>query len=190
MRRRALLAVALAGLLAAACSGGDDADDDGASLGVTVAPTEVTAPPVPAESPPGTGVVVVGGSTSSFAVTECRLEADPSEPEGAQTLVLITGSGTTAGGVGFDVEILRFATGTDVKTFTDTISYTDTAKILQAQRIEVGGQVSDPRDPDEVARMIRTRDAGVSANGLAGPPGGGPDTDGTVGFAIDATCAP
>lgn len=189
MRLRPALAVSLLAVVAlAACSDGSTADD-GASLGVTSEPTKVTAPPVPGASPTGTGVVVIGGSSSSFAVTGCRLSADPSEPEGAQTLVLITGSGTTRGGVPFEVEIKRFATGTDIKTFTDTISYSDTARILQAQRIEVNGQVQDLRDPDAVSTMIRTRADGLSAGGLAGPPGEGAGAEGTVGFAIDATCA-
>lgn len=182
--------LAVATLLLASCSGDDPADDDGASLGVTEPPTSVTAPPPPAPSPEGTGVVVIGGSSSSFAVTGCRLVADPAEPEGAQALVLMTGSGSTAGGVAFDVEVKRFSTGIAVKTYTDTVSYTDTARILQAQRIEVNGQVRDLRDPDASTSMIRTREAGLSASGLAGAPGSDADADGTVGFAIDATCLP
>lgn len=175
--------------LIAACSS-DDTDDDGASLGVTEPPTEVTAPPLPAPAPPGTGVVVTGGTSSSFAVTGCRLSADPTDPPAAQTLVLIAGAGTTAAGVAFEVEIKRFATGTDVQTYTDTITYADAARILQAQRIEVAGEVTDLRDPDAVSSMIRTRSDGVSASGLAGPPGEAAGAEGTVGFAIDATCAP
>lgn len=188
MRLRSIAATAALVVLVTACSG-DDADDDGASLGVTEPPTEVTAPPVPAPAPPGTGVVVAGGTASSFAVTGCRLTADPAEPPGAQTLVLIAGAGTTGAGVAFEVEIKRFATGTDVQTYTDTITYTDVARILQAQRIEVAGQVTDLRDPDAVVSMIRPRADGVSASGLAGPPGEGAGAEGTVGFAIDATCA-
>ena len=122
-------------------------------------------------------------------MTACRLAADPSEPEGAQTLVLITGAGSTAGGVPFEIEVKRFSTGTEVKTFTDTINYTDSARILQAQRIEVNGQVDDLRDPRAATPMIRTRPDGVSASGLAGPPGEGADAPGTVGIALDATCA-
>ena len=180
----------VATLLVASCYGDEAADDDGASLGVTEPPTSVIAPPLPAPSPIGTGVVVIGGSSSSFAVTGCRLAADPAELEGAQTLVLLTGSGSTAGGVAFDLEIKRFATGTDVRTFTDTVAYTDTARILQAQRIEVNGQVQDLRDPDASTSMVRIREGGLSAGGLAGPPGSAAGAEGTVGFAIDATCRP
>ena len=186
---RALLA-ALAAVLALASCSDDGGGDDGASLGVTSAPTEVTAPSIPPPSAVGTGVIVLGGASSSFAITVCRLAADPTDPVGAQTLVLITGTGTTAGGVGFEVELKRFATGTDVTTYTDTVAYTDAGRILQAQRIEVNGQVSDLRDPSAVSTMIRVRADGASAVGLAGPPGEGADADGTVGVAFDATCAP
>ena len=91
----------------------------------------------------------------------------------------------------FQIEVKRFATDSEVaETFTDTISYSDTARILQVQRFEVDGEVDDLRDPDARGTLLRVRPDGVSAAGLAGPPGlrrrGG--TEGIVGFAIDATC--
>jgi hypothetical protein len=187
--RRLLPLVAL--VLLAACSGGGDGDgdDDGASLGVTAAPTEVTAPGVPAASPPGTGVVVVGGASSSFAVTECRLE--PGEAAGTSFLLRVAGKGTTGGGVPFEIEVKRFATATSVETFTDTISYSDTARILQVQRFEVAGEVTDLRDPDARGTLVRVRPDGVSAAGVAGPPGAvAGEDEGIVGLALDATCDP
>ncbi len=185
-----LAAVALVALGACSSSDDDGSDAVGAdgSIGVTAPPAEVTAPPAPPASAAGTGVVQLGGSSSSFAVLECRLEPDGSEPAGAQTLVLVTGTGTTGSGVPFEVEVRRFATGVEPVTYTDTISYADTARILQAQRIEVAGQVDDLRDPDATSSLLRPRADGVSATGLAGPPGEGADADGTVGFALDATC--
>ena len=187
MARRpvALLVIAL---VVAACSGSDDGDD-GESLGDTVAPTEVTAPDIPAASPAGTGVVVVGGTSSSFAVTRCELE--PGVAEGATTtLLVVTGAGTTGGGIPFEVEVQRIATGTAAaETFTDTVTYSDTARILQLQRFEVDGEVSDLRDPSARGTLLRVRPDGVSAAGLAGPPGtGGQFDEGIVGLALDATC--
>lgn len=182
-----LLPVLLALVLVAGCSGGSD-DDDGASLGVTAPPTEVTAPEVPPPSPPGTGVVVIGGNPSSFAVGECRLERDAAS--GTSTLLVVTGEGTTGGGVPFQIEVQRFATDTSVETFTDTVSYSDTARILQVQRFEVNGEVTDLRDPAARGTLLRVRPDGLSATGLAGPPGsGGDDVEGLVGLALDATCA-
>jgi hypothetical protein len=102
----------------------------------------------------------------------------------------VTGAGTTANGIPFQIEVRRFANDSDVaETFTDTITYSDTARILQLQRYEVDGEVSDLRDPDARGTLLRVRPDGVSATGLAGPPGsGGEDTEGIVGLAVDVTC--
>lgn len=189
-RRRHWLALASASLaltMLAACSGGG-ADDDGATLGSTEAPVAATVPDVPDPSPAGTGVVVVGGTSSSFAVSSCRLEPDPASPAAARAMVELAGAGTTASGVAFTIEVQRFATGTDVVTFTDTITYTDSARILQVQRIEVNGEVTDLRDTRAASALLRTRADGVSAAGLAGPPGGSASDEGLVGLALDATC--
>jgi hypothetical protein len=184
-RRSLLLLVAVA--LVAACSDDDGGgDDDGASLGDTAPATSVTAPEVPAASPAGSGTVVIGGSQSPFTVTECQLEPadDPT------TLVRLTGAGTTGSGVPFQLEVKRLAARTAAaETFTDTITYTDTARILQLQRFEVGGEVSDLRDPSARGTLLRVRPEGLSASGLAGPPGTGAAFDqGIVGMALDASC--
>jgi hypothetical protein len=170
----------------AACSGGSA--DDGATLGSTEAPATPTIPDVPAPSPAGTGVVVLGGATSSFAVTSCRLEPDPAVPAAARTMVELAGAGTTASGVTFTIEVQRFATGTDAVTFTDTVTYADSGRILQAQRIEVNGEVTDLRDARAATALLRTRAGGVTAAGLAGPPGGSATDEGLIGLALDATC--
>lgn len=187
---RWLVAVAVALLVPAGCSGSDDSGGGPDSSGGDGAPPAAAGdvPAVPAPSPAGTGVVVVGGTTSSFAVTSCRLTPDPAEPEGARALVKLAGAGTTASGVPFTVEVQRFATGTQVITYTDTVTYTDSARILQAQRVEVGGQISDLRDPKASSSLLRTREGGLSAAGLAGGPGDGPDDEGIIGIALDATC--
>jgi hypothetical protein len=86
--------------------------------------------------------------------------------------------------------VQRFAATGEVDTFTDTITYTDSAKILQALRFEVAGEITDPRDPDARGVLLRTRPDGVSAAAVAGPPGSaGEDLEGLVGLAVDATCA-
>lgn len=186
--RSSVLLVAAAFGLVAACSGGGSSDDDGATLGSTAELTAPSVPDVPAPSAAGTGAVVVGGTTSSFAVTACSLEPDPVAPVGARAIVELAGSGTTGSGVPFTIELQRFATGTDVVTYTDTITYADSGRILQAQRIEVNGLVTDLRDEDATTPLLRTRVDGVSAVGLAGPPGTVAGGEGIVGFALDATC--
>jgi hypothetical protein len=178
--RPRLLLVAVA--LLAGCSDDGGGEDDGD----TAPATSITAPDVPAASPAGSGVVVIGGSDSAFTVTECQLEPtdDPT------TLVLLTGAGTTGTGVPFQVEVKRLAASTAAaETFTDTITYTDTARILQLQRFEVEGEVSDLRDASARGTLLRVRPDGLSASGLAGPPGTGAAFDeGIVGMALDATC--
>jgi hypothetical protein len=188
IRARDLLAAVVTAVALAACSGGDggDGSSDGSADSAPTAPSGI--PTVPAPSAAGQGAIVVGGTTSSFAVTSCRLEPDPAQPEGARALVELDGAGTTAAGVPFTVEVQRFATGTEVITYTDTVTYTDAGRILQAQRIEVGGQVSDLRDPKASSALLRLRSGGLSAAGRAGGPGDGPDDDGIIGIALDATC--
>ncbi len=185
--RRAVLAsllpLAAAG---AACSGRSGEGGDGSP-----ASTERSGPgaPDPPPAPPaGTGVVVLG-DPETFEVTSCRLGPDEEEPAGARTLLAASGTGTTASGIGFSLDVRRFVTGTDVQTFTDTITYRDSARILQAQRVEVVGQVTDLRDARAASSLIRPRDDGLSASGIAGPPGASPgDLEGSVGMALNLTC--
>jgi hypothetical protein len=189
--RRLAVLVLLIGVptLVAGCSSGSDGGAPPQTGGGTGSTLERPAvPDVPGESRPGTGVIVVGGTTSSFAVTECQLEPDPAAPTGARALVALKGAGTTGSGVAFTVELQRFATGTGVVTYTDTVSYADAGRILQAQRIEVNGQVTDLRDPKAATPLVRTRSGGVTARGLASAPGDGPDDGGLIGLALDATC--
>jgi hypothetical protein len=177
----------LALALVTACSGGDDGSDDGSELGSTSSIAPPSPPEVPAPSPAGTGVVVIGanGTPSSFAVTACALEAEDGD---TGQLLRITGEGTSSSDVPFQVEVVRSATSGAAETFTDLITYTDTARILQVQRFEAAGEVSDLRDPDARGTLLRTRADGLSAVGIAGPPGTGEKGPGLVGFALDATC--
>lgn len=174
-------------LLATACS-----SDDGSGPAGEPAPAAAGAPSVPAvpaAGEPGTGTVVIGGTARAFEVTGCALEPDPAEPEAARALLAVTGAGTTGRGEPFTIELQRFATTLgDATTYTDTITYEDPARILQAQRIEVGGQVTDLRDPSASSALLRPRSDGISGAGLAGAPGDDADDEGVVGLALDATC--
>lgn len=132
--------------------------------------------------------MIVGGTTSTFAVTSCRLDPDPAEPAGARTLVSMAGSGSTRRGVAFTVELQRFATGTDLVTYTDTVTYADAGRILQVQRVEVRGQVTDLRDPKASTSLVHPRRGGVTASGLASAPGASAKDGGLIGVALDASC--
>ncbi|MEO7429766.1 MAG: hypothetical protein ABIY48_10360 [Acidimicrobiales bacterium] len=187
---RRLVAAAVSAAAVVGCSGGGQSATPPGTGDVGTAST-LGRPEVPRLPPPsraGTGVVVVGGTTSSFAVTDCRLAPDPAAPTGARALVSLVGAGTTGSGVAFTVELQRFATGTAVVTYTDTLTYTDAARILQVQRIEVNGQVTDLRDPKVASALVRTRSNGMTASGLASAPGSGATDGGLIGVALDATC--
>ncbi|MET0901938.1 MAG: hypothetical protein ABWZ52_01740 [Acidimicrobiales bacterium] len=179
--------VLLLALGLAACAGDDGAaDDDGSDLGTTSSIAPPVTLDVPEASAPGNGSVVIGGITSPFDVTECTLEP---VAEDAPELLRVTGAGTRGNGVPFSVEVLRTATQEADETFTDVITYMDTARILQVQRSEVAGEVTDLKDPDARSTLLRVRPDGLSATGIAGPPGtSAPEGPGLVGLALDATC--
>jgi hypothetical protein len=185
---RCSIGVVVALVLAGCSDGSDDASAPDTGDRSEVSVSDGSAPAAPPVSPAGSGVVVIGGTSSEFEVTSCRLEPELSEPEGARTLISLAGAGTTEAGVAFDVEVQRFSTGTDVQTFTDTVVYSDAGRILQVQRIEVGGQVTDLRDPDATSALLRVRDGGVSLSGTASGPGEDQEDGGLIGLALDATC--
>lgn len=194
VRIRSALAACGVAVLVAGCSSGvgvegaDGSSETGGGSASTLARPAV--PTLPAPSRAGSGTVVVGGTTGSFTVTACRLEPDPADPLSARVVVSVTGVGTTSSGVAFTIEVQRFATGDEVVTFTDTVTYSDTARILQAQRIEVRGEVTDLRDPKAATSLVRTRRSGVTASGLASAPGDDADDGGLMGLALDASCEP
>jgi hypothetical protein len=107
------------------------------------------------------------------------------EPEGARTLYKLSGEGE-ARGAPFAVEVLRFQTEGAEMTFTDTIDYSDNARIFRAQRFEVGGTVTDPLDPTASTPLLQAQDGRLTAAGVFGPPG--PPSEDRVGFRLDATC--
>jgi hypothetical protein len=186
MSPRLGLALVLLVIGVAACSGDDDGDD-GSGLGTTSSIAPPVAPPIPAASPAGTGVVAIGELTSSFQVTACDLEVAPAGSTGQ--LLHLSGQGTRANGVPFAVDVTRSASAEATEAFTDVITYTDTARILQVQRSESQGEVSDLRDPGARGTLLRVTPTGVSATGIAGPPGTkAPEGPGLVGLALVATC--
>ncbi|MGE3621512.1 MAG: hypothetical protein AB7L84_13715 [Acidimicrobiia bacterium] len=182
------LVVAVVGVLGAgACSGGDGADDADEAVGLST----TTVPVVPAPLAPaaaGAGVVRLGGDELELAVTACAPEGDPTQPEAARPLFTLAGEGTTAAGQAFTVSVQRFVTGVTVRTFTDTITYEDPGQVLQAQRVEVNGVVTDLRDAAARTPLLQIRAGGVAAQGLAGPPGSAAGMPGLVGLALDASC--
>ena len=185
MFRRLGPALVLLAVAVAACTG-DDGGDEGADLGTTSSIAPPVAPSIPAASPAGTGVVAIGELTSSFEITECDLDTASGT---TGQLLHLTGTGTRANGVPFTIDVTRSVSDEATQAFTDLITYTDTARILQVQRSESEGEVSDLREPGVRSTLLRVAPTGLSASGIAGPPGTkAPEGPGLIGLALVATC--
>ena len=78
------------------------------------------------------------------------------------------------------VEVRRFRTEATAVTTTDTVAVRwdpggdADARVLEAQRVEVAGAVTDPRDPDAAAPALQVRGDTISGQVVFGPGGGGP----------------
>lgn len=187
MRFRLLATLVL--LTVAACSGaGEDgapavgSTGEGGGSSTTLAAGDAARLP---RSAPGRGAVAFGQDVYEFTVSSCVPTPNDDEPEAARTLFQLDGKGTARGNA-FTISVRRFQTKTTATTFTDTITYRDTARVFQAQRVEVDGGVTDPRDPNAATPLLQIDDAHVSASGLFGAPGN--DT-GAIAGRLDATCA-
>jgi hypothetical protein len=154
--------------------GGDDAGDEGDADDTPTSAAPIT---VPASSP-GRGAISLGGSIVDLTVTKCDA------PVPGQLSLTATGDGR---GGAANVEVTRAeSSGAEAETtFTDTITYSDGARVYQALRYEVAGEVNDPRDPTATTPMLQIDGAHVTGRGVAGPPG---DDETRVDVVLDVTC--
>lgn len=187
MTRRVLLLVPFVVLAIGACSGGDD-DGGAATSGGSSTSTGRGVPPTLPTSEPGHGAIALGSEVQEFDIESCAPTPARDEPEGARTVFALKGSGKATRGGTFTVEVQRFQTKATATTFTDTISYRDPARILQAQRIEVDGVVSDPRDPNAATPLLLIDGSHLAASGTFSVPGGTADDGGLIAGRLDATC--
>lgn len=188
-------------MLLAACSGGsgdDAASDQPAPTEATVEAT-VAPPPVPTEQLPvpeaGRARVVLGPTLdTTLAVEECV--RDPGAvPEGqvpAEQLVVVA-RGTRSDGVAVSLDVRRFQSAGAASTITDTVTVvegTDDApeRVSVAQRFEVGGQVTDPRDPDADDPLLLVREESITASGIFAPPGAFADDGDLLAGRIAISC--
>jgi hypothetical protein len=179
-----LVLVAIA--LPAACSSDEDPTDEGVAGGSTTTTFAPLEPPAALpESAPGTGAVAIGGEVHTFTIASCAPSPNLDEPEGARTLFKLRGEGESRGEP-ITIDVLRFQTSGAATTFTDTIEYRDNARIYQAQRIEVGGTITDLLDRTASTPLVQARQNRVTAVGVFGPPG--PPSADRVAFRLDATC--
>ena len=193
---RMVLAVTLA-VLSIGCTGGpDDADTDDASA--TTAPP---AGPEPAAVPEldtpseGRARLVIGASLDVTLVVE-RCHRDlAAEPDGEvpSEQVTVVARGTGPGGEPVMVDVRRFRSQGASPTITDTVRFVEgpedaPRRVLEAQRFEVDGLVTDPRDPDADDPLLRVTDREVRASGVFAPPGAFADDGGLVAGVLAITC--
>lgn len=182
MRVMAALTIVLVGLTAC----GSDGDDT---------PTPTTASPSPGDGAPsqdlgtpadGAGRIVIGSLDVELSMKTCERD-DAALPEGTAPaeLVGIRATGVDEDGTPVLVDVRRFRTAGEVPTITDTVTVIEGPEdapdsVLQAQRYEVAGVVSDARDPEADAPLLRLRAGAVTGEGMFAPPGAFADDEGLV----------
>jgi hypothetical protein len=203
-RVRARVAVALAavtcvpGLALGACTG--DGGDDRAGASSTTVPTPADTTPEPlavGEIPaPGAGQarLVLGAILDvTLDLTACTRDLD-ARPDGEvpseQVVIDATGD---ADGTPVALSVRRYRSQGASPTITDTIRVTqgpvDTpTAVHEAQRFEVDGLVTDPRDADADDPLLRITREGIEATALFAPPGAFADDGGLVEGALAITC--
>ena len=196
MRLAATIVLVLA--VAACTGGGDDAseagDTDTTVTGGAPEPLAVDDVPVPAE---GQARLALGGSLDlTLPVERCVLDL-AAQPDGQipSEQVTVVARGATPDGQPLMVDIRRFRSEGASPTITDTIRVVEgpedaPVRVLEAQRFEVEGLVTDPRDPEADDPLLRVADRRIDARGVFAPPGSFADDGGLVEGAVSVTCAP
>lgn len=181
MRVVVALTIALLGL--SACGG--DGDEEPASTTAARPADRVPAEPLgtPAE---GTGRIVVGSLDVELSIETCERD-DAAVPAGTAPaeLVGIRATGSRDDGTSVLVDVRRFRTAGEVPTITDTVTVVEGPEeapenVLQAQRYEVAGAVSDARDPQADDPLLRLGADAVTGSGVFAPPGAFADDEGLV----------
>lgn len=196
-RLRFLVIWTAAGLLGLAGCSGDDGPGDQAAASTTVPPANEVEPLAgPVVAPPeGKARVALGSSFDLvLTVTTCRRDpaAVPVDEVPAERLSIVA-SGERSDGTEVVLDLRRFASAGAAPTITDTITLIEGPesspdRVLVAQRFEVGGVVTDLRDPDADDPLLRVTERTVEASGVFAPPGGSIGNSGLVAGAVAATC--
>lgn len=196
-----VVAALLVGVIAAGCSSSGDDDGVGASSGATSTEPVVVVGPEPLTAtvdPPTDGMArVVMGAALDVTLEVETCERDPgATPDGEVPAERITvvARGASADGTPVVLDMRRFVSQGAAPTITDTVTVLEGTedspeRVLQAQRFEVGGTVTDLRDPDADDSLVRVTDAAVTATGVYAPPGGVAGDAGLVEGAVAVTCS-
>lgn len=183
-------------LAVAACAGDDDAPP-AADATTTVAPGVPEPLAVDGVTPatPGQVRVALGSFLdATLPVEECVLDLG-AQPDGQvpSQQVTVVARGESDDGRALTVDIRRFRSEGASPTITDTIRVVlgpedAPERVLEAQRFEVDGLVTDPRDPDADDPLLRVTDGRVDGAGVFAPPGSFADDGGLVQGAVSVAC--
>ena len=193
---RIVLAVALA-LVPLGCTGGsgDDEPDGGSATSAPAIEPEPAAVPDGDAPADGRARLVLGSSLDLTLVVE-RCHRDlAAQPDGEvpSEQVTVVARGTGPGGEPVMVDVRRFRSQGASPTITDTVRVVEgpedaPRRVLEAQRFEVDGLVTDPRDPDADDPLLRVTDREVHARGVFAPPGAFADDGGLVEGVLAISC--
>jgi len=174
-------AVGIAAVLTLPACSDDGGSDDGAPTTAADRP----APTVPADVEPGEGFLVLGDRTFLLAVRACAL--DPfTDPETGVTIELTLDADDNTGTL---IGVSRATVQGELATTTETVSVTEVeGEVLEAQRFERDGVVSDLRDSDSAGPLLAVTGNLVRAGGVFGPPGSTAATPGLVDGSLIARC--
>jgi hypothetical protein len=168
---RLVACVWLAG--SAACSGSGDAGDGIPATTAAVAPDSVD---------PGTAVLILSGAEHRFTVT-CGVTTTTTAP-GVNTVFDLQGTGTE----GETLRALRQETQGATVTVTDTVTFIDGDRALEAQRAGFAGAYVDLRQDGVTAPLLTLDGDDVRVDGRFGPPGSTAASPPVVEGQLVATC--
>lgn len=199
------LALALAGCSGSGDTGSEDVGSDGTGDGSAEGPDGVTTdepagvealPSAEPEPPTDMEARVVLGAELDVALTvqacERNLGARPDGQVPAEQ-VAITATGARDDGTPVLLDVRRFVSAGAAPTITDTVTVlvgTEEApeRVLVAQRFEVGGLVTDLRDPDADDPLLRVGEQAVEARAVFAPPGAAAGDDGLADGIVLISC--
>lgn len=198
--RTVSVVLVVAALVVAGCS--DDGGDVGDDAATTSAPVPVPATGAveqiseepTAEPAPGRAVVVLGTSVvAELETTTCTIESTAADGDGATALVTIDAAGEDESGAEVNLAVRRFRSEAVTDTITDTVTVAtgdvDAPDLaLVAQRFEVDGVVTDPRDADADDPLVRVVGDRVEVDGVFAPPGAFAVDGGLVRGVVRVTC--
>lgn len=176
---------------------GDEGDSSGSTTTSTAAVTAESLAVADLGTPTaGSARLVLGSSLDvTLDITACRLDLD-AQPDGEvpAQLVGVQASGATVDGTPVLLDVKRFRSAGAATTITDTVTVlegteAEPVRVFVAQRFEVGGQVTDGRDPGADDPLLRITQAGITARGIFAPPGAFAGDAGAVDGALVIACA-